>query len=112
MAESTPTELPSWLDDNDDEQTLTFNQSTKKVEPVTTPGATNSSGNTLSLAPTEEEKKKQWVFLGIQDMHHRDVLSHVSDCADESEPGGQHLVLWQDHDCALHDLVHQCVARV
>jgi hypothetical protein len=68
MSKSTPSELPSWLDDNDDEQTLTFNQATKKVEPATIPGATNSSssGDTLSLSPSDTERKKQWVFWGFK----------------------------------------------
>lgn len=65
MAEATTSELPSWLDDGSDEQTLTFNQSTKKVEPVTTPGATNSSGNTFSV-PSDAERNKQWIFWGFK----------------------------------------------
>lgn len=66
MAQTTPTELPSWLDDSADEQTLTFNQATKKVEPITTP-ATGASNDTLSsLTPSDVEKKKQWIFWGFK----------------------------------------------
>ena len=66
MSESKPSELPSWLEDNEDEPTLSFNHATKKVESSESKQKSDHNNNTLLLGTTDTERKKQWVYWGFK----------------------------------------------